>query len=313
LKEIPSWFSMTYYKNNWLISKYPQSERINVIDFKTFEQNRDDLVNKWIWYDLTISFFSNLEKIFRTIDFPTLNFYWVNENTDYSDQTFNSKNVYLSNTSILDCENLAYNFSVNTSSNVYNSLYVKDNCDIIYFSRWITKSFKIFYSSYIFDSNNIWFSSNLIWCSECIFCDNLENQSYCINNKKLDKQEYFKQKEEILRNKNKFEEYFSKIEKKWKNYWSENCSGNYVINSENIEKGWFVVSWKNWKNSFFAGWVIPNENFYDVFSAWWAWGNDFYWVIAAGRSDNLYSSTMIVDSSNIFYSYYLDNCSYCIW
>jgi hypothetical protein len=48
----------------------------------------------------------------------------------------------------------------------------------------------------------------LIGCNECIFCNNLENQSYCINNKPLTKEEYFNEKELILLNKSDFEGYY---------------------------------------------------------------------------------------------------------
>jgi len=52
----------------------------------------------------------------------------------------------------------------------------------------------VFYSKSIVDSSFIWFSYNLIWCSECIFCDNLQNQTYYIWNKQYSKDEYFKRK-----------------------------------------------------------------------------------------------------------------------
>jgi len=42
----------------------------------------------------------------------------------------------------------------------------------------------------------------------------LENKKYCINNEELDKQEYLKQKKEILKNKSNFEEKYSKLDSK---------------------------------------------------------------------------------------------------
>jgi hypothetical protein len=38
-------------------------------------------------------------------------------------------------------------------------------------------------------------------CQECILCDSLENASYCIRNVQLEKEEYAKQKKEILKDK----------------------------------------------------------------------------------------------------------------
>jgi hypothetical protein len=61
------------------------------------------------------------------------------------------------------------------------------------------------------NSNNIWFSRNLNGCSECIFCDSLDNKKYCIKNKQLDEKIYFEEKEKILKNKNSFLDIYNKI------------------------------------------------------------------------------------------------------
>jgi len=44
----------------------------------------------------------------------------------------------------------------------------------------------------------------MIGCSECIDCDNLQNQSYCIDNIQYSQEEYRKKKKEILKDKNNF-------------------------------------------------------------------------------------------------------------
>ncbi len=313
LKEIPSWLPLTFHRNDWLISRYPVTERSKVMDYEKFEKYRDDLIKYGLNYNFWKNFFWNFWNLFNKTDLPNLIFYWKNENSNFSDSTFNCKNVYLSNTTIVNCENIFYSFSTNMSSNVYSSLYVKNHCDIIYFSRWIKSSFKIFYSAYINNSNNIWFSSNLTGCSDCINSNNLVNKKYCIDNKVLEKEEYFKKKKEILEKKENFEEYFWNIEKIWKNHWSKNVSWNYILDSENVEKSWYIVFWKDQRHAFFCWSNIINEKFYDVFSWWWAWWEDFYWVVSAWISNNLYCSTLIAGSSNIFYSYFLENCSFCIW
>jgi hypothetical protein len=224
-----------------------------------------------------------------------------------------SKNAYISFIVINNCENVLYSVSIkDNSKDILNSLSVWDSSSIIYTSTWILRSFKIFYSRYISNSNNIWFSSNLIWCSECIFCDDLENQRYCINNIKLEKEEYFKQKEETLKNKNKFEVFFAKVNKIWKNLVSENIKWNYIINSQNIENWYFCSNINNWKNLLLVWWVDWDTNMYDTFTAWAPSAEEFYWVMWANWN-NLFNSVSIIKSSNIFYSYLLDNCSYCIW
>ena len=71
-------------------------------------------------------------------------------------------------------------------------------------SGGITGSYKVYYSKYITDSSNIWFSTNLIGCEECILCDELENQKYCIKNRAYPKEEYFEKKEELMQRKGLF-------------------------------------------------------------------------------------------------------------
>jgi tmRNA-binding protein len=48
-------------------------------------------------------------------------------------------------------------------------------------------------------------------CSECLFCDNLQNQSYCIENKVYSKDEYFKQKVLLLREKEIFDKRYAAV------------------------------------------------------------------------------------------------------
>jgi len=82
----------------------------------------------------------------------------------------------------------------------------------VYMSFSITNSSNIFYSKFINNSSNIWFSSNLTACHECILCHNLDNKKYCIKNKTYTQEEYFSQKQEILKRKNHFLEFYKNID-----------------------------------------------------------------------------------------------------
>jgi len=175
------------------------------------------------------------------------------ENAEYAEAVRFSKNVYLSFIIILGCENIFYTFyTQDECRNVFNSVMVWDHSEIVYFSTAVLKSYKIFYSRYIVHSHNIWFSSNLIGCSECIFCDNLHNKKYCIGNREYSREEYFTQKEFILREKNKFQEYYNKVNKKAENLASKNISGNFCVSSENVENGYFCYRLQNARNAFFV-------------------------------------------------------------
>lgn len=162
------------------------------------------------------------------------------------------------------------------------------------------------------NSSNIWFSSNLVWCSECIFCDGLENQSYCINNEKLDKDTYFKKKKEILKNKSKFQEYFEKVSKIWKNLWSNNVSWNAVLFSENVENGYLITKFHDSRNIMFGLGGDGCSNFYDSMDIW-VNAYDFYAVLGWWYyGNNTFCGMFQTNTDNCFYSIHLENCSHCI-
>ena len=238
--------------------------------------------------------------------------FWWNQNSSFADQAFWVKNAYISFVTWFWTENILYTaYCYLSCKNVYSSFYIVENCENIYFSFNINTSYKIFYSKYIINSSNIWFSTNLIGCHDCIFCNWLENQSYCIKNKQYSKKEYQKLKKEILKNKDEFLAYYKKLNKvKPLDYNSKNCSWKRNLNSINVENWYFTNYLKNSRNVMFA-WDA--EEFYDSFDAW-VNSKGFYWVVGAWNSCNdLYISMQMDQCSEVYYSYFLSNCHHCLW
>jgi hypothetical protein len=266
-------------------------------------------------YNLERSFFENYKKLMKSVKLPHMvNFFW-SENSEYADVVNTSKNVYLSTIVISECENIFYSIAVkDNSSNVFNSLMVNVNNDNIYFSSWVVESYKVFYSRYITNSNNVWFSTNLVWCSECIDCSDLDNRSYCIWNTQYEKSEYEKKKEEVLRQKNRFDEKYKNLSLHWKSIDSDNVSGNFIVSSQDIEDWHYVNNVSGWRNLLFTWWKDGNENMYDIFNGWAPITNDAYWVNGiANGSENVYIWANLPACNNVFYSFFLQWCSYCIW
>lgn len=140
----------------------------------------------------------------------------------------------------------------------------------------------VFYSRYILNSSDCWFSSNLIGCRECIFCDGLENMSYCIKNEKYEKEEYFKKKELWLSQKENFLSWYVDVSKIGINYQSKNCTGNALYFSESVENGYLYSYLKNGRNVMLGyGGKDGSENFYDAFDVGLD-AKDFYGVVASG-------------------------------
>ncbi|MDD5770495.1 MAG: hypothetical protein PHE25_05995, partial [Candidatus Gracilibacteria bacterium] len=314
VKEIASYYGIVLHKNNGLISRYPKTDRIGeVLKTTDYEDIRESLTKYGMDYDFSKNIFENMRILKQKVEFPNLSTYGGAENCDFADTTHNTKNAYLTFNTVWDNENILYSSCIKGKcSNVLNSVMVWDTSENIYFCNGIIKGYKIFYSKFIMDSNNIWFSRNLNGCSECIFCDSLDNKSYYIRNKQLEKKEYFKQKEEILKNKSSFLEIYKKIPCEGTNFGSKNSKGNFIINSENVINGHFVYQVKNGNNLIITGSDKGNENMYDMFIGGSGTSNSMYGCCMSGTDENIYIGESIGMSTNIYYSFNIQSCSFCL-
>ncbi len=307
--DLLSWVPMNFYRNNEEISRYPDTSRSpKVVSNKKFGEMRDEMGKYSLEYNQSKTFFENFEVLFKNIPMPATVQQMEWENTQYSDMVVESRNAYLSNIVLWGSENIYYTFSaVLASRNAFSSCRVRQS-ENVYNSMGADNCSNIFYSKYITNSNNIWFSSNLVWCSECLFCNDLENLSYHIKNKEYSKEEYAQKKEELFNNKDEFENYYSQIQATPKNVACENSEGILLKECENITNASYMANVKNGNNLVF-GWEW--QNFYDCFDVWFQ-SSDFYWAVNAGTtSGNIYCSNMIETSYNIFYSYNINNCNHC--
>ncbi|USN57712.1 MAG: hypothetical protein H6767_04965 [Candidatus Peribacteria bacterium] len=267
LKEIASWFPFAFYQRGGVITSLPKTDRINsvVLSSEEFEGSRDELQKKAKVYDFEKTFFENYRELYLSIPLYNL-FSFGSENAQYGDNVYNSRNVYLSNGVVHDCENILYSFYIKLGcSNVLNSFMVWDTSDNVYFGAGVLQSYNIFYARYIYNCNNIWFSSNLTGCSECIFCDHLENTSYCIRNTQLSKEEYLKQKAEILQDKHQYFEYYMNLRAEGLGPFCQNSTGRFIPLCEDVENGYFSYNVHSGKNIIFMGSNHGNKDFYDAF------------------------------------------------
>ena len=308
--ELGSWKTLMFHKTNNHISIYPMSERIwEIISIEDFEASRDNLP----YIDISDNFFDDFEKLFKKISLPWRLQFSALENSHFSSTAKNAKNNYLSY-NISNTEDVGYSISVKSNSKyVFNSTMVVDWCDSVYNSHAVFNGFKIFYSKYIHNSNNIWLSTNLMNCSECIFCDNLENKSYYIANKQYTKEEYKKKKQEILSKKDNFDTWFRKINAKWINFGSKDVTGDGVINSNDVTNGSITYNITDGNNVYMSWEDEDNRYIYDSMFIWSWWWNHYYSSMDLAVCENIYCTILAVHSSNIYYSYFLENCSFCIW
>jgi hypothetical protein len=303
---------MNLYKRNGKICRYPENDRIKVLDDKEF-------LNAWdytLGYDSQKSFFENFKALSDIFPYQYLLKFFGNENAEFADAVFGGKNIYLSFVVWLWSEDIAYSaFSYGNTHNVFNSFLACKNISNCYMSAGVNNSHNIFYSRYITDSADIWFSSNLMGCTECIGCDNLQNKKYYIGNTEYQKVEYIEKKKEIMSDKKWFERYYSHVWKKGAlNFSSENVEGNYIIKSSNIENGMWIANIHDSRNVLVGNGNNWSRNFYDSIDVGMD-GQDFYGVMAAWWSPDtrdIYCSMQIGYGSNIYYCAFTESCNYCL-
>ena len=314
VQEICSWMPINIYKHDFWLSRFPSLERAgNLMSPEEFNEKGINTMYTQD-FDITTWFFTAFGEFYKNHPKSSLSKTRDNENSKYADSLFGAKNAYLSFATGDDAENIIYSFTTYAKvSNILNSVSVIDGCENIFYCTDITKSFNIFYSRFIINSNNIRFSTNMIWCNECIECDGLDNKSYCIRNEKLPKDEYFREKQKILAQKDTFTEKYNKnIKIIGSNINSHNVSWQRVIFSENIES-WYLVSYmKDARNVYLTAWVNGCTNFYDCFEVWFD-SHDMYAVSQGWTySQNVYCSNFIDGWANQYYSFFLEQCSYCL-
>ncbi len=313
IKHIAWWYPVNFYKRDGIISVFPETSRSpNILSPKEFSKISSEFIEYGIDYNSEISFFENYKKLFSKVPFSALRQFPIVENSEYTDSSWwGTHNCYL-DIGLYDVENVLYSFEVKENCrNVFNSVMVWNNCENVYQSNCVVRSSFVFYSWFILDSSNIWFSTNLVGCHDCIYCDHLTNTSYCIKNKQYTKEQYEEVKKKMLQDQKWFEKYYLGLSKDGDNLVSTNTTWIYITNSRNVEDGYYSFNLTNGKNTLLVGSMDWNNHMYNVISAGSPFFDHGYNVINSWWGNHVYCSDFIV-GSHIYYSYYLENCNFCL-
>jgi hypothetical protein len=308
--EVCSRTPMMFYKIDGQISRFPKTGREwKVCSIKEYEHAES------VECDYDGDFFANYADLFRRQPKMIIQQWFDNINSSYA-EVYGGKNVYLSFGVGQEVENLMYSVLSHTSlRNIYNSLGVIGNCNNIYSSKIVSNAYNVFYSSNIHDSSMIRFSSNLLGCSECIRCTDLQNQSYCIENKQYEKEEYLQKKQSLLAMRDQYdlrEKQATSVEVD--NKLSEQVQWAWLVQCEDIIDGYYSKRVKHAKNIYFGWWEFGGEHFYDAFDAGNQKDEHLYGVNSVGEtSSHVYMVYWWANCNYVFYSYHLQSCSYCLW
>ena len=111
IKEICSRQPLVFYKNSGKISRYPETWRIGtLISQKDFHDQRDFLVKNDLSLERT-NFFESFQLLQKSFNYPNLFHDYINENSDYADILYWTKNTYLSFSVWDNTENILYSYT----------------------------------------------------------------------------------------------------------------------------------------------------------------------------------------------------------
>ncbi len=311
--EICSWRNLMFYKGVLGVTKYPQFpwREMNLVCYD--KQNNLDC------YSLELnsqeSFLDQLSYLYHRHGFPLVNHYWLQENAQRWDEVWWAKNVYLSVAVWDTAENVLYTFKWESSvRNIISCINVTQNSENVYNSKTVRSSYNVFFSRFIYNSRDIWFCDNLIWCTDCILCHNIQDQSYCIENKQYSREEYSIMKQEILSQRERFDEYYNSLSNLWNITLCNNVSSWYTLyNCSDVENAYELANFNRARNILYCDWWNDSSDCYDVIDSATDLTHHLYAVMWQAFGDHIYCSGNIVESSYIYYSFMLQNCSYCFW
>ncbi|MDO8649087.1 MAG: hypothetical protein Q7R81_04890 [Candidatus Peregrinibacteria bacterium] len=172
-----------------------------------------------------------------------------NENCEYTDDWWYSKNCYLCHSGV-ECEDLRYCYRTLRLRNCQFCVYCLDsersidliNCIGCHTVRYAFNSWQCSDSAFLYDCRN---------CQNCYLCSNLRNKQYCIRNEQYTKEEYVRaMQSEDFHSRKTYDKAMAEFDamlrtRAWHRALSidrsENVSGNYLDECKNSESCYFLT------------------------------------------------------------------------
>ena len=209
----------------------------------------------WV-YDKNKDFWKQIWELFSKCPIAHNISIW-NENSEYADDCWYSKNCYLCH-SLYKCENVKYSYRVISLKDCYFCVFSFDSqlcIDLIYwFDCYLVK-----YAIDVKRCKNSAFLFDCRDCENCFLCWNLRNKKYCFWNKQLSREEYEAEiKKYDLNSRKVYEDLknqFSLFIKKnawWKSIHFdnvENSTWDYLSDCKNCENCFYINQSEECNNS----------------------------------------------------------------
>lgn len=255
-------------------------------------------------YDPTRSFIEQWFELMKEV--PHFNLWQVgtNENCEYSNYVFSSKDCYLS--SSVQSEGLLYSRNTDYSRDCVDCFNVLKS-ELLYDCVSTTESYSSAFLTRCEKCSNCYLGRDLQDCQQCFGCVNLKHKQYCWFNEQLSEDEYRSRVKRALETRSSFEEYRKRFEEFSQSLPvefalirnSENVTGNAIQQSKLIRNSYAVVGVENCSDCYRVAY-----GYKDVYRMSYGGidGSLIYECLAMPHNSSCIGSISLGDSSYISYS-----------
>lgn len=236
-----------------IFSTYHQQAPVKVYENEEWWSDKWDAMDYGKDIDWTRPFLEQVKELANQVPKPARSVYNT-ENSDYSNNAGQLKDCYLVFTG-QGVESSFYTVGITESRDCMDGNYIYHS-ELCYWCFNCTKCFQCFYSIDCENSQNLWFCKNVVNSSDCFGCVNIRDKRFCIYNQQYTEAEY---KEHI---KALNPQSYAAVQGIWKQVLefqarfpvkfahenqNENCTGEGISNSTNVQQSYYVASGENVK------------------------------------------------------------------
>lgn len=300
-----------------IFSTYPEQSGKKIITREEWNGDGWDAMEYGQDYDFSKSFLKQLFELDKKV--PVFGFNVTRMiNSPYAFNATALKNSYLVVNSSYS-EDCMYGNAIDYCKDCVDNSHIQRS-ERCYESFWLTNCYQCYFTQRAEDSRNMYFCRGCVGCHDCLGCANLVNASYCIFNKKYNKEEYQKIIKEMGLNTHQG---IMKVRAKAREFWDTqpvkniqgiknvNSSGSYITHCRNVNDSYLIRESENMRYCQYMQ-VPGNKDCYDVSN----WGENTelnYETIESGESsyNNKFSRNCWPACRNIEYCMYLFSSSDC--
>jgi hypothetical protein len=308
-----------------MISMYAPDNGFIVYEQEVWWGDTWDATNYARDYDFNRPFFEQIDELNRAVPHPNL-VTTNTENAKYTNYNTSNKNCYMCAAGNY-LEDSYYCYNAQNSKDCCDCYFVWD-CENCYECVHCTNCYSCQFALHSQNCSNSKFIEECRNCKDCFLCFGLEHKQYCILNNQYTKEEYeleMKKYENIEETYKLWREESAKHKKKENhNVNTENCTGEYIINSKNCSNCYIMSKGcedckyvfngfprlKDSSDTCYSG--EDTELLYECIASGANGGNLAFCNLCFNSPYSLAYCHYVINSKNCFGSVGLRNKEYCI-